>query len=116
MIKFETFNDEGDDITIELPSKREVCGTCDGKGTHVNPSIDGNGLSEEDFDEAGPEFREDYFRGVYDVTCHECGGRNVVDVVDESRCNPADLAAYHAHLQEQHDHRREVEAERRMGA
>ena len=104
-----------DGTEVELPTKFEVCGRCEGRGTHVNPSIDGNGLSQEDFDEAGPEFYEDYMGGVYDVTCYTCGGRNVVAVVDEERCNPAHLEAYRAHQQAEYEYRMEAAAERRMG-
>lgn len=59
-------------------SKFAVCPRCEGTGTIVNPSIDGNGLSAEDFEEQGEDFREDYFAGVYDVRCPECGGNRVV--------------------------------------
>lgn len=59
-------------------AKFEICPRCQGEGKHVNPSIDGNGLSSEYFDEMGDDFREDYFSGVYDVTCHECNGQRVV--------------------------------------
>lgn len=51
----------------------KVCETCDGRGTHVNPSIDAHGISSEDFDE-DPDFREEYMSGMYDVPCYECSG------------------------------------------
>lgn len=73
-------DDEG--YEVEVPAKYEVCPRCEGKGTHVNPSIDGNGLSSEDFDQ-DPDFREDYMSGVYDVACHECDGKRVILVADE---------------------------------
>ena len=57
----------------------EVCGTCEGRGKHVNPSIDAHGLTREDFDE-DPDFAESYFRGDYDMPCNECHGRRVVPV------------------------------------
>lgn len=53
-----------------------VCPTCDGKGSHVNPSIDSNGLSPGDMDE---DQWESYWHGAYDVTCTDCLGRNVVE-------------------------------------
>lgn len=85
----ETPPGEDDDVEfeIDLPAKFEVCGTCEGKGTHVNRNIDGNGLTREDFEE-DPDFEEAYFRGDYDVQCEECGGARVVPVVDEDRCHP----------------------------
>jgi hypothetical protein len=101
-----------DEITV--PAKYGVCETCDGKGKHVNPSIDAHGLSAEDFDE-DPGFREDYFSGVYDQECNECYGRRVSFVVDESRCTPDQLKAVYA-SQEGHDsYERQCAAERRMG-
>jgi hypothetical protein len=54
-----------------------VCPVCDGEGTTVNPNIDCNGLTEEDFRE-DPDFAEDYMKGVYDITCAACLGNRVV--------------------------------------
>ena len=51
------------DAEVQLPSKKEICPQCHDEGTHVNPSIDGNGLPY--------------------VVCHTCNGHNVVDVLDE---------------------------------
>ena len=67
---------------VEVPIKFEVCPTCRGKGTHVNPSIDCNGLTAEDFAE-DPDFAEDYFSGRYDQTCNGCGGQRVVPEICE---------------------------------
>jgi hypothetical protein len=78
---------EDDEAETEVPARYEVCDTCHGKGTHVNPSIDSHGLTAEDFAE-DPDFREAYFEGRYDVLCAECGGRRVVPVVDETRATP----------------------------
>jgi hypothetical protein len=47
---------------------------CSGDGTTVNPNIDANGLSAEDFDD-DPDFAEAYFRGEYDQACAACGGK-----------------------------------------
>ena len=85
----------------------EVCPTCEGRGTHVNPSIDSNGITGEEMDELGDEFREDYLTGHFDVRCVECNGANVVPVPTE---------------EESETQRKEYEieamyaAERRMGA
>ena len=104
-------DDDDVEFEVELPSKFEVCGRCEGKGTHVNPNIDGNGLSREDFEE-DPDFEEAYFSGVYDVTCEECEGLRVVPVVDEEKCDARLLKLY------QDDQRAEAEsrAEDRMWA
>lgn len=66
-------------LNATIPGDLVVCPICEGKGSYVNPSIDSQGLSAEDFDEAGDEFREDYFKGVYDKRCECCEGSNVVN-------------------------------------
>lgn len=108
---------EGDEVEIEveLPTRFEVCPTCEGRGSHTNPSIDCNGLSSEDF-EQDPDFREDYFSGVYDVQCYGCGGRRVVPVVDERRCDPKHLELYYRQLEARAELEGMYASERRMGA
>jgi len=93
----------------------EVCDTCNGKGSHVNPSIDAHGLSSEDFDE-DPEFREEYFSGTYDVPCYECGGRTTSLHINRKRTSEAALKAADECLKDHDSYVRESEAERRMGA
>lgn len=76
-------DETGDEIEkdVEVPIKFEVCPTCNGRGTHTNPSIDCNGLTAEDFAE-DPDFKEEYFSGRYDVQCYQCGGKNVVPEIN----------------------------------
>lgn len=100
--------DDGEVEEVKLPTVKAVCPGCRGTGSHVNPSIDGNGLTREDFDN-DPDFAEGYMRGDYDVTCQECDGANVVDELDEERCKPADLAAFR--LQEA-EYQRDYDSER----
>lgn len=76
----------GDDETVLLPVKKEVCSRCRGEGKHVNPNIDGNGITADEMEELGDEFRENYMSGLYDVPCEECKGERVVDVVDRAEC------------------------------
>ena len=71
----------GVERVLTLPGKYEVCDRCRGKGTHVNPSIDEHGITQEEFDQ-DPGFQEDYMSGVYDVQCYECKGERVVMVID----------------------------------
>src|ERR1700744_5970426 len=106
MIDITYIDENGDEVSTSLPSKKIVCTRCDGHGTHLNPSIGSHAYSAEEFDEAfepGSEEREHYFRrgGMYDVSCEECKGKNVVDVVDEDSCKSAEdkahLAAYNKH-------------------
>lgn len=101
-----------------MPGKYEVCPHCEGEGSQVNPSIDGNGLSSEDFAD-DPDFEEAYFSGAYDIPCMECHGQRVIPVVDVSSCSFGQKRL----LVEQRQYNREgaiteaeMAAERRMGA
>ncbi|MHC4400503.1 MAG: hypothetical protein ACYTG0_12570 [Planctomycetota bacterium] len=96
VLYFETEDEE----LVEIPACYEVCPTCRGKGSHVNPSIDDCGLSREEFDE-DPQFARDYFSGRYDQRCNECGGKRVVPVPDEKRCPKERLEEYLEHEREQ---------------
>lgn len=98
---------EGEPEFLSLNAKYEVCDTCNGRGKTVNPSIDGNGISSDQFDE-DPEFARSYFRGDYDVTCRTCEGKRVVLVVDEEN-NPADLLKKY----EEYEHDRYADARER---
>ena len=75
----------GVEFNFKLPTKFEVCPRCEGRGSHVNPSIDGHGLTAEDFRD-DPDFRDAYFAGVYDVTCEGCNGLRVVEEIDVDAC------------------------------
>lgn len=77
------WNEEHEDDQIgDPPSHKEVCPTCKGNGVHVNPAIDGHGLDPRDPD-LDEDFWDDYRSGVYNVTCENCGGMNVIEVLDE---------------------------------
>lgn len=78
---------DGTEETVRFPAKRIVCYTCDGTGTTVNPSIDGNGITASEMEELGDDFREDYMRGVYDVQCRTCKGERVIADLDREACN-----------------------------
>jgi hypothetical protein len=79
---------------MRKPEGRErfiVCTVCEGRGTTVDPSIDANGLTREDFDE-DPDFAEDYRSGAFDIECRACNGLRVVTKarVEELAQNAAD--------------------------
>jgi len=76
--------DTDEEKSFTVPAVFEVCERCQGKGTHTNPAIDGNGLTARDFAE-DPDFKEDYFSGVFDVACEECHGNRVVPVINYDR-------------------------------
>lgn len=106
---------------VRVPARARVCPRCDGTGTHVNPAVDGHGISMDEW--YGPEWdddsREAYMAGRYDVTCEECGGANVVLVPDVARCTYGQKRALVLERQRQRhvaESRAEQAAERRMGA
>ena len=115
-------DDNGDEVSCDLPSKMEVCDKCEGHGTHLNPSIGEHAYTPEEFDEAFPEEedRAQYFRrgGIYDVKCSVCNGLRVVPVVDNAACRTPEqkrhLKAYRAHMKREAAYRAEERAERRM--
>lgn len=112
----EFWNEDNEDDQIgDPPSRKEVCPRCHGNGTHVNPGVDGNGLDpyDPDLDE---DFWDDYRSGVYNVTCEECGGRNVVDVFDESALRPDVLKAWEEWQREMWESYSISAQERAMGA
>lgn len=114
-----SFKDEdGEECEIEVPCKYEVCPLCEGEGYHVDPSIDAEGLSAEDFQE-DPEFAEAYFNGAYNVRCYECKGNNVVPVVDLDRLTEEQKKIWERIVKEWDEDARfehECAMERRMGA
>ena len=79
--------------TKEVQSKRIVCERCEGEGSHVNPNIDGHGLTQEDL-ERDPEFKQNYLSGAYDIECKDCKGDRVVDVIDIESLSYEDKEAY----------------------
>lgn len=112
-----SFNDKtmvgllyGDDEPVKC--HWEVCDVCDGNGQHVNPSIDSHGITSDEM-YADPDFAEDYFRGVYDVSCAQCNGRRVMPVPDKDDPN---AEAYADAVRGHHEYLAEVAAEQRMGA
>jgi hypothetical protein len=111
---FTVEDENGEEIAHEVRLTFEVCGTCDGRGTHVNPSIDSHGLTRDDFDE-DPDFAEDYWSGRHDVRCAECGGERVVPVVDPDATAPEVLAAYLRREQDAWDDARETARARELG-
>ncbi len=107
-----TNDDEGNEFDVLVRTKKAVCPRCHGKGAHLNPAVDGHGISPEQFAE-DPDFEEAYFSGVYDVACEECHGKNVVDEPDEDDPNFEHLLEWQ---RDEAEYRAEIAAERAMGA
>jgi hypothetical protein len=107
--------DDGDTAEeFVIPFRWEVCRTCDGKGKYVNPNIDRQGISPEEFAE-DPEFFEDYRSGMYDIPCALCEGRRVVPVPDENGVAEEVLAKVREHINWLAQEAREIVHEREMG-
>lgn len=98
-----------------MPKHKIVCTRCNGEGTHGPGWV----FTEEDRYEMGYEFDEmmdEMRRGSYNVTCETCGGRNVIDELDEDRLTDELKKKWHwwlAEIQEMEDIQR---MERMMGA
>lgn len=85
MVAFILVDDgESDETEVEIPIEFGVCGTCDGKGRHVNPSIDAHGITEDEWGQWSSDEQEFYMSGGYDVECHECAGKRVVPIPVEA--------------------------------
>lgn len=97
------------------PTTWAICDVCQGDGKTVNPSIDAGGLSAEDFYD-DPDFAEDYFSGVHDVSCGHCGGSGKVKIIDRSRMSDEALEEYDADLEAEAEIRAIERAEMMMGA
>lgn len=85
MVAFILIDDgEGPETEVEIPIEFGVCSTCDGKGRHVNPSIDAHGITEDEWEQWSSDEQEFYMSNGYDVECHECAGKRVVSIPVEA--------------------------------
>ena len=102
--------EDGIETLRTVPVEFDVCPLCDGKGKHVNSSIDAHGIGSDEFYE-DPDFAEEYMAGVYDVSCYECQGKRVVPI-----CKDAEVNEYLIRQADEYDaYLAEREAEIRMG-
>ena len=116
---FELEDDDGNEERFSLPARFHVCPTCEGTGSHVNPSIDAHGITGAEMAE-DPDFEAAYFGGRYDVACYECKGQRVVVDVDGDAIKTDEeeelLRRLDDLVQEDRDFIAVQDAERRMGA
>jgi len=120
----EGYCEDGDDprmdcereMSVTFPAHFAVCGLCQGTGKVVDPNIDCDGLSPEDFEDS--DFEESYHAGAYDITCPQCKGLRVVPEVDAEQLPKGLKVLYNAHRDwqgDEADYAAERAAERRMG-
>lgn len=112
--------------TVIFPAKFCVCGICEGRGTHVDPSIDASGIGQDDefWDDDTDYDDEDedgdppsrYARGDYDVKCYGCGGARVILQIDRDRADPKMLALYDEDEKDNDEFDAQQRAEIRAGA
>ena len=111
-VKYE--NDKGEEVTLTLPARFEVCDDCCGEGYVLCDGMRGHAYSQEEFEEAfdDDEDREAYFTrgGKYDQVCPTCAGKNVVPVIDEENI-PAKLKAQYEQYEKQAEEAAQYEAE-----
>lgn len=82
------YDEEGDSIEIDVPSKKEQCDNCDGNGRHIHNAFREEAFTEYDAEREGLDFEEEVYNmqsGMYDVTCDDCCGTGQIDVVDFSQ-------------------------------
>lgn len=119
-IEFTHTDEDGNEITENIPAKYSVCSRCGGHGTHLNPSIGEHAYSLEEFDnEFSDEEKEAYFTrgGMYDVNCIVCHGDRVERVPDWDAVWPGDLKErYQSFLKEEAEYEQLCRSERLMGA
>jgi len=113
-IRVTAWTDDDQEVELQVPARWELCPRCRGCGVHVNPAIDGQGISPDEFRQ-DPDFEEAYFRGDYDVACERCAGEKVIAVVDRERATAEELEAYDAQVEAAREADAERDAERRAG-
>lgn len=113
-ISFTITNDDGDEIEVALPAKYEVCPCCGGRGR--SSAYLGAITQDEWYNEWSYDEQEAYLAGEYDRTCPKCDGLRVVAAPDESRANPAILAAYREKERDDAEYEAMCRMERMMGA
>jgi hypothetical protein len=115
-----TLYDDDEELEAVFPAKFVVCGLCNGKGRHVNPGIDSEGITGSEMEELGSEFEETYFSGGFDVDCYRCNSKRVEPEIDEEEVNRSEELKKNYELllakwEDDSAYEAERDAERRMG-
>jgi DnaJ-class molecular chaperone len=91
-IPFIRENEEGEEVTDELPTRWAICSACEGEG---KSSAYLGAITQEDRErDWSPEEFEGYMNGDYDKTCEACQGTGKVREVDEAVLPKALLAEW----------------------
>jgi hypothetical protein len=108
---YDTVYDD-EDRPVRLPTRWVVCPECRGKGTSTRYL---GAFTGDEMAELGPEFADDYARGLYDRECGTCFGRTTVEAVDEDLLTDEQRRLFDAHARAEAELRAEEAAERRAG-
>jgi hypothetical protein len=108
------FVDEDEEQVCFVKMVYAVCDVCDGKGRHVDPNIDRNGILQDEFEQWTPTEQDLYTGGAYDVTCYRCDGKRVIPKPSKHN-DPATLQLIDAALHELQAEYEERLWENRMG-
>lgn len=108
----------GGKATVVCESKYHVCTTCQGRGTHVSPSIDSGGITASEWAEWSHEDQDYYMSGAYDVTCSQCHGKRVMQTLEYETNNPLYnwcCERLNEYYESQYESAQEYAWEKRMG-
>ena len=78
----EVIKEWSEETGFKAVTKYEVCFRCRGEGSHVNPAIDGHGVSAQEWNDWGEESQDMYLSGGYDIPCEVCNGLRVTMDMD----------------------------------
>jgi hypothetical protein len=114
------FDDDENEFEAFFPFNYKICDLCQGKGRHVNPGIDSEGITGSEMEELGSEFEETYFSGGFDVDCYRCNSKRVEPEIDEEEVNRSEELKKNYELllakwKDDSAYEAERDAERRMG-
>ncbi len=102
-----TMTDDDEETSFPVPAKWEICDRCGGEGHHVNPAVDGHGISAEEWEQDwDDDSREAYFAGRYDVACEAGCEDGKVRVPDHAKASDEERAAIRDWERSQADQRR----------
>jgi len=75
----DTEHGDDEDRFVKVPAHWVICDTCRGNGQH---SLAMGSFTQDEMDEQGPDFRDDYMSGLYDRSCEPCSGTGKILVID----------------------------------
>ena len=104
-------DEDGEEHEVDFPFEFEVCSHCGGAGKTVSPGVDSHGITHEEFAE-DPEFRENYYSGLYDISCENCNGANVAPTLLEKDFNDEQKKWYNEYQEATYECDMERDAER----